>query len=278
MSTPEWMTRPMRDPIDLRTDVPHAARVYDALLGGKTNYKADRAAAAMVREQLPTLDLTARMGREFMHRVTAYLAGEAGVRQFLDIGTGIPTSPNLHEVAQSIAPESRVVYADNDPIVLTHSRALGESSPEGVTTYVEADAGEPESILAHPEVRGTLDWSRPVGLSMLLLLHWLPAERDPDAVVSTLVDALPSGSYVALSYATDDFDREAWQAIGAGLKAAGSGGVIPRSKPEFERLFKGLEMVEPGVVPPQRWRPDGHALALAGDTDVPIWAGVARKP
>jgi hypothetical protein len=278
-----WMTGDPRPPVELHTDRPHAARIYDYLLGGKTYYAADQQAAQMVCDVMPTLVDSAREGRAMMHRVVRYLAGEAGVRQFLDIGTGIPTSPNLHEVAQSIIPEARVVYTDNDPIVLVHSRALHESGPQGATAYVQADARDPGAILAHPEIGATLDWSEPVALTMLLLLHWLPEEVDPEDVVRELLDALPSGSYLAISYATADFDPAAWEQINQRLSALGPSKVRTRTKAEVARFFDGLDLVPPGIVVPHRWRPDPAAIdigdpAAVADTDIPIWAAVARKP
>lgn len=188
-----------RAPIDLRTDRAHPARIYDVFLGGRTNYSADRAMAATVTEKMPSARLAARSNREFVLRAVRYLAGEAGIRQFLDIGTGIPTSPNLHEVAQATAPESRVVYTDNDPIVLAHSRALHVSNPAGRTTYIQADFTDPETILASAELRDTLDLGQPVALTMGLLLHWIAPKDQPHAVVRRLMDALPVGSWLLIS-------------------------------------------------------------------------------
>lgn len=283
MEARTWMTGDARSPIDLHTDKPHAARIYDYLQGGKTNYEADRQAATMVCQVMPKLVDSAREGRAMMHRVTDYLTREAGIRQFLDVGTGIPTSPNLHEVAQNVAPESRAVYADNDPIVLAHSRALHESDPRGATAYVQADVRDVGTILADPDVLATLDLSKPVALTMLLLLHWLPEGVDVDQLVHEWVDALPSGSYLAISYATADFGAEAWVEINSRLRALGPSQVRTRTKDEVARLFQGLELVEPGIVVPQRWRPDRSkvevgAAGAVGDADIPIWAGVARKP
>lgn len=186
-----------RGPIDLRTDRAHPARIYDVFLGGKTNYPADRAMAATVVEKMPSAQLAARTNREFVLRAVRHLAGEAGIRQFLDIGTGIPTSPNLHEVAQETAPESRVVYTDNDPIVLAHSRALHVSSSAGRTAYIQADFTDPDSILT--SARSTLDLGQPVALTMGLLLHWIDRKKQPHAVVRRLMDALPVGSCLLIS-------------------------------------------------------------------------------
>ncbi len=281
----QWMRSQETSPVvDLHTDQAHPARVYDAVLGGKTNYAADRAAARNVREFLPALATMARVSRTFMHRVARFAVAEAGIRQFLDVGTGIPTSPNLHEVAQSIAPESRVVYTDNDPIVLTHSRALHTSDPAGATTYVMADARDPGAILSHPEVAATLDMSKPVALTMLLLLHWLPTEADTEGIVRHLVDALPAGSCVAITHAAADLNTR-WTDVNERLAATGPMQVYPRSKAEIARFFTGLDLVSPGIVVPQLWRPDAERPQIGAastvdegaDADVPIWAAVAMK-
>ncbi len=282
-NAPSWMKGTEHTPAELHTDRPHAARIYDCLLGGKTHYPADRAAASQVCDVMPSLVTAARENRAMMHRVVRHLAEDRGIRQFLDVGTGIPTSPNLHEVAQSIHPRARVVYTDNDPIVLVHSRALHESHPEGATAYVQADVCDPEAILSDTEICETLDWTRPIAMTMLLLLHWLPRESDVEGIVRQLVDALPSGSCVAISHATDDFDPEAWVQINERLRALGPSQVQTRTKEEFARFFDGLELLEPGIVVPQLWRPqigecDIGTREAVGDRDVPVWAAVARKP
>ncbi|MEU1624762.1 SAM-dependent methyltransferase [Streptomyces sp. NPDC020096] len=267
-----------RRPVELHTDRPHAARVYDFLLGGKTNYAADREAAQRTLLALPNAALIARQNRAFMHRAARYLAAEAGLRQFLDIGTGIPTPPNLHEVVQAVAPRSRVVYVDNDPIVLTHSRALHTSHPEGRTAYVHGDLCHPDDILGNPELTRTLDLGQPVALTLVAVLHWLPKEHDPFAIVARLLDALPQGSFLALSHVTDDFEPEALDEVVQDFQRNGST-VNARSKDEVAAFFKGLELVEPGIEVVQRWRPDPadiEAGSLA-DTDVPLYGAVARK-
>ncbi len=268
-----------RKPIDLGLDRAHTARVYDVFLGGKTNYAPDREAAERVLEEMPFVRKAARECRAFMHRVARYLAAEAGIRQFLDIGTGIPTPPNLHEVVQEIAPESRVVYADNDPIVLAHSRALHDSHPAGRTAYVHGDLGDPRSILDSPEILETLDLSQPVALTLLAVLHWLPAEIDPYAVVRELLDALPSGSYLALSYSTADFDRTRLSAVVTRFREHGTN-VILREKSEIQQFFTGLDLIEPGLQPVGLWRPGLHAVDPSAEPGnlTPMYAGVARKP
>ncbi|GGZ24088.1 SAM-dependent methyltransferase [Streptomyces nitrosporeus] len=233
-----------RPPID--TGRPHPARVYDFLLGGKDNYPVDQAVA----EHLPA---EARAGafqqRAFMHRATAWLAGE-GVDQFLDIGTGIPTAPNLHQIAQGIVPSARVVYCDNDPIVLRHAEALLISSPEGATDYVHADVREPGTIIeAAHEV---LDFGRPVALSLLGLLHFLPDAEDPYGIVRTLTATLAPGSYVALSQGASDVNPEGGE---QGTEEYGKGGIqlALRTRAEFGRFFEGLGLVEPGLVTAPEW-------------------------
>lgn len=269
-----------KEPVELHTDRPHAARVYDVLLGGKTNYPADREGAQRVLDALPNAALIARQNRAFMHRAVRHLAAETGIRQFLDIGTGIPTPPNLHEVVQAVAPDSRVVYADNDPIVLVHSRALHVSDPQGKTAYIQGDLCDPQGILDHPELTGTLDLSRPVALTLVAVLHWLPKEHDPYAIVKHLMDALPAGSCLALTHVTNDFQPAAIQQVADDMEAKGSH-VNGRSKAEVERFFDGMELMEPGLEVVQRWRPDsvdvGAEAGGLGDTDIPLYAGVARK-
>ncbi|PWI41694.1 SAM-dependent methyltransferase [Streptomyces sp. ICBB 8177] len=275
----DWMKANPRPPVDLHTDRPHAARVYDVLLGGKTNYPADRAAAEETVAALPSAVPTARQNRAFMHRAVRWLADEAGVRQFLDIGTGIPTSPNLHEVVQRVAPSSRVVYADNDPIVLTHSRALHTSHPDGATAYIHGDLGDPAGILDDPELNATLDLKQPTALTLFAVLHWLPKERDPHAIVRRIMDALPSGSYLALSHVTADFEPEALRQVSDNFESKGSH-VNSRTRAEILRFFDGLDLVDPGVEVVHRWRPDPVNVGTdsLSPTDIPLYAGVARKP
>ncbi|WP_313905782.1 SAM-dependent methyltransferase [Streptomyces malaysiensis] len=268
-----------RPPVELHMDRPHPARVYDALLGGSTNYPADREAAKKTLALLPSAALTARHNRAFMHRAVRYLVEEAGICQFLDIGSGIPTSPNLHEVAQEIAPASRVVYVDNDRIVLTHSRNLHTSHPQGRTAYIQADLCDPISILKAPALQRTLDLSRPIALTLLAVLHWLPAGHDTYAIVNRLVQELPSGSYLALSHATNDIEPEAMARIAAVFRASGAT-LRARSRHEVLRFFDRLELVEPGLTAVQSWRPD-HVDIRAdafGAHEIPLYGAVARKP
>ncbi len=259
---------------DLMTDRAHSARVYDYVLGGKDNYAADRALGDATLEAMPAFGHTLRANRAFMHRATRFLAG-AGVWQFLDVGTGIPTEPNLHQIAQAVAPQVRVLYVDNDPIVLAHASALMVSDPRGATAYLRADARDPASILSSAEFGATIDLGRPVALSLIALLHFLD---DDEAVrlVNELVAVLPAGSYLALSHYTADLDPESAMAAVARY-AAGGVAVHPRSRAEVTRMFlDGLDLVDPGVAVAHRWRPDADTVTDLDDTQVAAWAVVAR--
>ncbi|MEY9836426.1 hypothetical protein ABH941_001646 [Streptacidiphilus sp. EB103A] len=275
----EWMKARMQEPtvppVDLRTDIPHSARIYDYVLGGKDNFQADREAAEQMLRGWPSLRPSMRQSRAFMHRVTRYLAAEQGIRQFLDVGTGIPTEPNLHQVAQGIAPESRVVYVDNDPLVLAHARALLTSSPEGRTSYLQADMREPQAIVDAPQLTATFDLTRPVALSVIAVLQFVPDDRDPVGIVRRLLEPLPSGSFLALSMVTTDSNP----AIADVVREYNARGinVQARTRKQVEQFFDGLEPVDPGVVLVHRWRQDGSATGL-DDADVAMYGGVARKP
>ncbi|WP_265737720.1 SAM-dependent methyltransferase [Actinacidiphila oryziradicis] len=262
---------------EIDTSKPHPARMYDFYLGGKDHYEIDRAAASHVVSVFPGIKTCAQVNRLFMHRATRWLAAEAGIRQFLDIGTGIPTEPNLHQIAQGVAPDAKIVYADNDPIVLTHARALLRSTAEGRTAYIHADVREPESILTAAELHATLDMSRPVALSLNALLHFVPDEFKPYDLVAALVDALPSGSYLVISHCTPDFAPETWEKV---IDVYRSGGIFAqvRSAGEIARFFDGLELLEPGVEVPHRWKPDADQLLTdVTDAEVSLYVGVARK-
>jgi hypothetical protein len=273
-------TGPDGTPIDLQFDRPHPARVYDFLLGGKDNFPADRAAAAAGLKANPNSRIPPRENRAFLRRAVAYLAREAGIGQFLDIGTGIPTSPNVHEIAQAANPKARVVYVDNDPIVLSHARALLTTGPEGKTAYIDADVRDPEQILTSPELRETLDLSQPVGLLLIAILHFVPDGDDPASLVERLMAGLPSGSYLALSHLTGDFDPAAWEGVAAVYRRSG---VIlqVRPKADVESYFSGLDLIEPGVVSLPDWRPEPAAASQDGrptDAQVSVYGGIARKP
>ena len=255
---------------------PHSARMYDYLLGGKDNFAIDRETAELSLKSWTGARVSARENRAFLVRAVKYLAGEAGIRQFLDIGTGLPTANNVHEVAQKIAPDSRIVYADNDPIVLAHAQALLKSSPAGRTAYIHADLREPEKILAHPDVRGTLDFSQPVALILVAVLHFIAGEEDPAAIVATLLSALPPGSYLAASHVTPEHDPEG---VGGLQRAYRAAGVMAqaRTAADFGRLaFSGMELVPPGVVLLSEWRREaGGPRPLA--SEVNSYGAVARK-
>ena len=256
---------------------PHPARVYDYFLGGKDNFTADREAAQLVLRSCPSARVAARENRKFLARSVGYLAGEVGIRQFLDIGTGLPSANNTHEVAQRIAPSSRIVYADNDPLVLAHVRALLTSSPEGRTRYIEADLREPEKILANRAVRETLDFTRPIALMLLAVLHFIADEDDPAASVTTLLGALPPGSYLAASQVTPAHDPAGVRGM---VRAYRSAGMTAQSRTveEFDRLaFSGLELVDPGLVLVSEWRPTDGGPRPRPD-EVNCYGAVARKP
>ncbi|MCM3920759.1 SAM-dependent methyltransferase [Frankia sp. AiPs1] len=263
-----------RNPVDLKTDQPHSARMYDYFLGGKDNFPADREAAEQSLAAFPNLRLVARENRAFLARTVRFLAGEVGIRQFLDIGTGIPTSPNLHEIAQGIAPDARVVYADNDPIVLTHARALLTGTPQGATAYLDVDVRDVEGILSAVELRDTLDVTKPIALSLIALFHFVPDSDDPYGIVRRLVDALPVGSYLALSHITADEDP-GWEQVAETYRSRGIP-LQPRTRAQVARFFDGLELVEPGVQVVHRWRPDGTATGLT-DLEVSNYGAVGRK-
>jgi O-methyltransferase involved in polyketide biosynthesis len=249
----------------------HPARVYDYWLGGKDNYEADREAAENFIEVMPNILAGVRANRAFLRRAVHYLAGESGIRQFLDIGTGLPTAENTHEMAQTIAPESRIVYVDNDPIVLAHARALLTSTPEGATAYVDADARDTAKILeAAAEV---LDFSQPIAVMSLLVLQYVPEEDQPQEIVSRLMDAVPPGSYLTISDTTTDIDTERVTDGTARLNARlGPAQSTLRSRAQIERYFDGLELIEPGIVPMPQWR------TLPNPLVIPVFAGVGRKP
>ncbi|MFI7601739.1 SAM-dependent methyltransferase [Actinoplanes sp. NPDC049681] len=263
----------MAEPLD--TGRAHPARVYDYLLGGKDNFAADRAAAEQGLKVNPDAATAPLQNRAFLRRAVRFLAAEAGVRQFLDIGTGLPTSPNVHEVAQAADPSARVVYVDNDPIVLTHARALLTSSPQGRTAYVDADLRNVDEILGAPELAATLDLDRPVAVLLLAILHFLDDDADPYAIVGKLMGALPRGSYLVVSHITADYDPASWARFTEIMRRQGITTRL-RNQPEVARFFTGLELAEPGVVPILRWRPDGAEPFT--DSQAALYGGVGRKP
>jgi hypothetical protein len=261
-----------RPPFD--TSTAHPARVYDFLLGGKDNYAADRAAAEAIIEVNPVVYACVRANREFLHRAVRYLAREAGIRQFLDIGTGLPTAQNTHQVAQQVAPECKVVYVDNDPIVLAHARALLASAPEGECAYIDADLRDTGTVLRR--AAETLDFGQPVAVMVLCTMQYVPDADDPHAIIARLMDAVPSGSFLAMSDTTSDIDPQT-MATGAARYNAKLGSAVftPRTGAEYARFFDGLSLVEPGLVLMPQWRPDPGA----GPAEViPMYAAMGRKP
>jgi trans-aconitate methyltransferase len=263
---------PSRTPPEINTSVAHPARVYDYWLGGKDHYPADREAAEQAIAALPDIARYARANRAFLRRAVRYLAGEAGITQYLDLGTGIPTSPNVHEIAQRLEPASHIVYADNDPIVLAHARALMQSTPQGVTAYLDADLRTPDKILH--EAAETLDFARPLAVLLLATLQLIPDADDPYEIVARLVDALPSGSYLAISHPAKDIHAKATAEAAERLNQL-QVGVTLRSRAEVARFFDGLDLAEPGLVQVHRWRPDPGERWTG---EVTIHGGVARKP
>jgi hypothetical protein len=263
-------------PQDINTAVAHPARVYDYWLGGKDNFPADRALGEMMIQAIPNMRGLAAANRAFLRRAVRYLAAEAGVRQFLDIGTGIPTSPNVHEVAQEAAPGTRVVYVDNDPIVLAHARALLTSQDAGETAFIMADLREPKSILDHPTLAATLDLSQPVAVMLVAVLMYFRDTDDPNPfeMVATVMEPMPSGSYLAVTHPTPDFNPEETAHAVAAAEAAGIT-LVPRGQAEIARFFSGLDVVDPGVTPVLSWRPDAPP---DDPRSAYYWAGVARKP
>ncbi|MFC9283208.1 SAM-dependent methyltransferase [Streptomyces collinus] len=262
-------------PTVIDTSRPHPARVYDWWLGGKDNYPVDEELARRILAVDGTVVRGARANRRFMHRAVR-AAAAAGVRQFLDIGTGIPTEPNLHQVAQGAAEDARVVYADNDPIVLRHAEALLHGSAEGSTEYIHADVRDPDTILRR--AGESLDLDRPVALSLIALTHYLDdAADDVYGLVKRYVDRLAPGSHLILTQVTPDLSPES-MARAAELFRAGGTPFHPRTLPEFRRFFDGLELLGPGVIPVHGWRPEPEDVAAQAEGVVPVYAGVARKP
>jgi hypothetical protein len=263
-------------PTGIDTSRPHPARTYDYFLGGKNNFAADREVADKVLAGWPAIRVGVRENRKFLARAARYLAGEAGICQFLDIGTGLPTANNTHEVAQEVAPSVRVVYVDNDPLVLAHAQALLTSSPEGRTAYIQADLRDPASILNDPVTRDVLDFTQPVALMLIAVLHMIPDEEKPTEIVATLLDALPSGSYIVASHITAEHNEGAAAAEHRFKEASLS--AQWRDSDVFARLaFNGLDLVPPGVVLTSEWRNDEPGPRPTA-ADVSAYGGVARKP
>ena len=262
------------DPVpSIDTTVAHSARRYDYWLGGKDNFAADRESGDAIAAAFPTVRTAVIENRRFVRRAAAFLAAEAGIRQFLDIGTGIPTSPNVHEIVQGIAPESRVVYVDNDPIVLAHARALLTSTAEGATAYLDADLRDPGKIAGNTELQSTLDLSRPGALILAAVLHFIPDADDPYGIVARLTGMLPKGSYLVMSHATNDFLRPE---EAAEIETGRWGPFHPRSEAEFARFFDGSEFVEPGITSVASWRAEGEEQPRPTAAEAYTYCAVAR--
>jgi hypothetical protein len=258
---------------DFDTSVPHIARVYDYWLGGKDNFPADRAMGERTIAAYPNLVYSVRANRAFLARTVRYLAAEAGIRQFLDIGTGIPTANNTHEVAQRIAADCRIVYADNDPVVLVHAKELLTSSLQGACAYIDGDLRDPDAILA--AAADTLDFGRPVAVMLVAVMHFIGDDEEASAIVNRLLGACVPGSFLTISHVASDIDAEQIAEMVRRLNESTPEKTTPRDRAGVTRLFDGLELVEPGVIRAAEWRPDTDAEAAS---PAALWGGVARKP
>ena len=261
-----------RESPKIDSSVAHIARVYDYWLGGKDNFAVDREAGDKVLDIHPETALSVRANRAFLSRSVRYLAEREGIRQFLDVGTGLPSANNTHEVAQAVAPESKVVYVDNDPIVLAHARALLTSSPEGETGYLEADIKDPDGILAG--AAELIDFARPVAVMLVAVLHLLRDDEAPKAVVDRFMAAVPPGSFLVISHLASDVQRDTMAEMGRRLNESMTQQFTMRSRLQVTGFFDGLVLVEPGVVLTHEWRKDPGGASSPGV----LWAGVARKP
>ena len=274
LSLPAWRitNRIVDEQLSFDTSVAHVARVYDYWLGGTDNFAADRVAGDQAIAAYPDIVFSVRANRAFLARAVRYLAADAGIRQFLDIGSGIPTANNTHEVAQSVAPGTRVVYVDKDPIAAAHARALLSGSPAGQTSYIDADVRDTEQILN--VAGGTLDFSRPVAIMLMAMLQHIDDADAPSAIVAKLLDAVPAGSYLALSHPASDIEAEAMGEMAQRLNKLMAEKVTFRGQAEVARFFDGLEMVEPGLVRVQEWRPSSE---IEANSPAALWGGVGHK-
>jgi hypothetical protein len=258
--------------VSIDNTTPQSARIWNYWLGGKDHYQVDRDAGDEVQARIPDIADGARAERAFLVRVVRFLVGDAGIRQFLDVGTGLPILNNTHEVAQASAPDCRIVYVDNDPLVLAHARALLTSTPEGVADYVHADLREPDTILA--EAARTLDFSRPIGLMMLGVVNHIMDSAEAYSVVNRLVAALPAGSYLALSHSTAEIHGEPMLEVMRELNKRGGTPITARTRQEIIRFFDGMELLDPGVVSCSLWRPDPIQVGVSAE--VYLFGGVGR--
>lgn len=272
VAEPDWAANSRLD-----VTVTHPARRYNYWLGGKDNFAADRESGDAIAAVFPSIRDAVVENRLFLQRAVTYLAREAGIRQYLDIGTGLPTANNTHEIAQAIVPQSRIVYVDNDPLVLVHARALLTSSPEGVTAYIDADLRDPGKILDHPELHATLNLSQPVGLLLIAIMQFIGDADDPYGIVARLTRELPTGSYLAMSHPTfDDLPAETVAKLTAMSRAGG--GFHPRTRAEVARFFTGAELVAPGLTSIVDWRADDEPTPRASTADTAVYGVVARLP
>jgi O-methyltransferase involved in polyketide biosynthesis len=268
-AAPDQVSEPAID-----TTVSHSARIWNYWLGGKDNFAIDREVGEQIRAVLPEIVDCARYDRAYLGRVVRHLTGTAGIRQYLDIGTGLPTADNTHEVAQQVAPDTRIVYVDNDPLVLVHARALLTSTPEGVTDYLDGDVRQPAAILQR--AAKTLDFTKPVALMLLGVLHYVGDDDEAHAIVSELLDALPSGSYLAIQHPTNAVTGPRMDEAVRRWNEAGGSPIYLRTPAGIARFFDGLELLEPGVVSCSRWRPDDGPGSVPPEVDV--FGAVGRKP
>jgi hypothetical protein len=268
---------PGREPApspEIDTTISHSARIWNFWLGGKDHYPVDQQVGEEILAFVPELVRSARADRYFLARAVRYLSGQESVRQFLDIGTGLPTVDNTHDVAQRMAPESRIVYVDNDPLVLVHARALLTSTPEGATNYIDADVHDPETILR--EASRTLDFSQPIAIMMLGIVNFIMDTGEAQAIINRLVDGVPSGSFLVLSHPTTEVDAEPMIEAVRYWNEQGSAPMTLRTRDEMLRFFDRVDLLDPGVVSCPRWRPD--VMDIDEPVDVTHFAGVGRKP
>jgi O-methyltransferase involved in polyketide biosynthesis len=257
---------------DFDTSVPHIARVYDYWLGGKDNFAADRELGDRTIDAYPNVVFSVRANRAFLARAVRFLVREEGIRQFLDIGTGIPTASNTHEVAQSEAPQSRIVYVDNDPIVLSHAKALLKSSPEGKCAYIDADIHDPDTILT--QAAQTLDFSKPVAVMLIAVLQYAGDDAEVDRIVRRLMAECVPGSFLTISHPASDIDPVQTAEFTRRFNKSAAGKMTRRDHAGVSRLFDGLDLIEPGITRTAKWRPDSDFQA---SSPAALWAGVARK-
>jgi hypothetical protein len=270
---PGSLTGDPDEPAGLDTSVPHISRIQNYWRGGKDNYAADRKAAEHIMAAYPDLVHSVRANREFLARSVGFLAGEAGIRQYLDVGTGLPAAGSVHEVAQDIAPQCRVVYVDNDPTVLAHARALLTSGPLGATEYLDADVRDTGGLLK--QAQGALDFSQPIAVILVSVLHMIEDRDDPHAIVAKLIDAMPAGSFLVITHVASDLEPEAMAEMAHRMNQQVAQRATPRDRATVTRFFGELDLVPPGVARVPEWRPSSAKAAAAPSTQ---WGGVARKP